>query len=143
VRGASGPSDASGPIRQVTSPVGSLYELGRLRQGRRLYVYDEVTFLAVPGAYADLPYVRPEGGDENTDRATGYHLDLSDPATVFVAYDAESRPDWLAGWTDTGDTLGTEDGTRRIYRQQVAAGGTWLGGCPDTNRMYTVFVRSE
>jgi hypothetical protein len=58
---------------------------------------------------------------------------------VFVAYDAESSAPWLEDWTDTGDSIGTDDGTRRVYQKSVEAGTTWLGGCPETNTMYTAF----
>ena len=139
--GAGGTGDTDGPVRTVESTVGSLYELGRLDRGEPLYVYDGAEFKAVPGRYTGLTYLRPEKGDENIERPSGYRLDLAEPAEVFVAYDAESTPEWLDDWTDTGDSIGTDDGTRRVFRKSVDAGTTWLGGCPDTHRMYSVFVR--
>ena len=139
--GSSGGAATDGPLRAVESAEGSLYELGRLDQGERLYVYGDAEFLTVPGTYAGLTYLRPEQEDADIDRPSGYRLDLAEPADVFVAYDADAAAPWLDSWTDTGDSIGTDDGTRRVFRQSVDAGTTWLGGCPDTHRMYTVFVR--
>ena len=59
---------------------------------------------------------------------------------VYVYDDAESTPGWLTDWTDTGNSIGTTDGPRQLYRKQVAAGRTVLGGTPDTNRMYSVLL---
>lgn len=141
VAGASGRRDAPAPLDAVASTVGSTHEFGQLDQGERLYVYDDAEFFTVPGTYDGLPYVRPERVDNDIERPSGYRLELSEPAEVFVAYDAESTPAWLEDWTDTGDSIGTEDGTRRVFSKSVDAGTTWLGGCPDTYKMYTVFVR--
>ncbi|MDS0259899.1 twin-arginine translocation signal domain-containing protein [Haloarcula sp. S1CR25-12] len=139
--GSSGSTETEGPLRAVESAEGSVYEFGTLDQGERLYVYDDARFRAVPGKYTGLTYLRPEKGDNGIERPSGYRLDLAEPADVFVAYDAESRPAWLDDWTDTGDSIGTDDGTRQVFRKSVDAGTTWLGGCPDTYKMYTVFVR--
>ncbi|KAB1187044.1 MULTISPECIES: G8 domain-containing protein [Haloferax] len=145
VVGGSGPaiSESLGPVERVHSAEGSVYELGRLRSDEPLYVFDEATFLTVPGRYTGLPYIRPEHDDADSERQSFLTLTLSAPATVFVAYDAETRPKWLSGWTDTGDTIGTTDGTRRVYRKQFDAGTARLGGAPDTHSMYTVFVRER
>jgi hypothetical protein len=132
-----------GPLERVHSAEGSVYELGRLRSDEPLYVYDEAAFLTVPGRYAGLPYVRLERDDADSGRLSFLTLTLSSPATVFVAYDTETRPGWLSGWTDTGDTIGTTEGTRRVYRKQFDAGTARLGGAPDTHSMYTVFVREK
>ncbi|MBX0287667.1 G8 domain-containing protein [Halomicroarcula sp. F28] len=139
--GSNGSRDAPAPLDAVASTVGSAHEFGTLAQGERLYVYDDAEFLTVPGKYAGLSYIRPEKEDQDIERPSGYRLDLAEPADVFVAYDAESTPEWLTGWTDTGDSIGTDDGTRRVFKKSVGAGTTWLGGCPDTYKMYSVFVR--
>lgn len=95
----------------------------------------------MPGRYAGLTHLRPERTDTDIERPSGYRLDLSAPADVFVAYDAEATPGWLEDWTDTGDSIGTDDGPRRVFRTSVEAGTTWLGGCPETYRMYHAFFR--
>jgi len=138
--GASGNRDA-GPLAAVDSTVGSVHEFGTLAQGERLFVYDDARFLSVPDRYAGLTYVRPEKVDADIERPSGYRVELDEPAELFVAYDAESSAAWLDDWTDTGDSIGTDDGTRRVFRRSVDAGTTWLGGSPDTNRMYSIFLR--
>ncbi|KAB1192787.1 hypothetical protein GJR96_04760 [Haloferax sp. MBLA0076] len=132
-----------GPLEHVHSADGSMYELGRLRSDEPLYVYDDATFLTVPGRYAGLPYVRPEHDDGDSSRQSHLTLTLSSPATVYVAVDTDSSPGWLSGWNDTGDTIGTSDGTRRVYEQTFDSGTVRLGGNPDSHRMYTVFVREQ
>ncbi|SEQ45974.1 G8 domain-containing protein [Natrinema salaciae] len=138
---ASRPTSEDGIVARVVSARGSISQRGRLRRGERSYVYDETAFRAVPGTYAGLEYVRPEREDHQGERRSFLGLELTAPATVYVAYDDEvDPPTWLADWTDTGDTLGTDDGTRRIYAREFDAGTAWLGGCPNTHRMYTPFV---
>jgi hypothetical protein len=138
---AGAPGD--GIVDRVVSARGSISQHGRLERADRLYVYDETAFRAVPGTYAGLEYVRPEREDQQGERRSFLGLELTAPATVYVAYDTEvDPPAWLGDWTDTGDTLGTDDGTRRIYAREFDAGTAWLGGCPNTHRMYTPFVDS-
>ena len=143
VAGAGASPDPSGLVESVTTATGSLVEHGDLAQGERVYVYDEVAFLTVPAQYAGRRYLRFEREDGYEDRRSFTYLTLSDPATVVVAYDAESTPGWLGDWTDTGDALGTTDGPLALYRKQVDAGTTVLGGTPTTNRMYAVLVESR
>ncbi len=143
VTGGAGGGRRNGLIEHVVSAAGSLFEVGRLAQGEKLYVYDDPEFLAVPGTYAGLPYVRPEREDAGGERASFYHLRLSRPATVYVAYNAESSADWLGNWTDTGDSLGTDDGPRRVYRRKVDAGRVTLGPPQNTYQMYSVFARER
>lgn len=139
--GAAGGSDTgTALLTRVASAEGSLSEVGRLRQGERLTVYGEETIQTLPGKYAGLPYVRPEQEDADSDSPSTLRLSLAEAATVYVAYDTESRPGWLSSWRDTGDTVGTTDGTRRVYARDVDAGVVRLGGCPDTHRMYVPFV---
>ncbi|WP_254763420.1 G8 domain-containing protein [Natrinema marinum] len=134
-------SDADGLVARVTSGRGSISQQGRLERGEPLYVYDESAYTTVPGKYAGLECVRPEREDHDGERRSFLGLTLRAPATVYVAYDAEVEPPaWLTDWTDTGDTLGTEDGLRRIYAREFDAGTAWLGGCPNTHRMYTPFL---
>ncbi|MFC7204985.1 G8 domain-containing protein [Haloferax namakaokahaiae] len=136
-------SQSLAPIERVHSAEGSVYELGRLRSGEPVYVYDDSEFLTVPGRYTGLPYVRPEVEDADSERRSFLTLTLSSPSTVYVAYDSESEPGWLSGWTDTGDTLGTSDGTRRVYERDFDAGTVRLGGAVDTHSMYSAFVRER
>ncbi|SDN19304.1 G8 domain-containing protein [Halogranum gelatinilyticum] len=138
-----GSDTGSALLAQARSTEGSLSEVGRLRQGERLTVYGEDTVQTLPGKYAGLAYVRPEEEDADAERPTALQLSVTAPATVYVAYDAETRPDWLSSWRDTGDTVGTTDGKRRVYAREVDAGTVRLGGCPDTHRMYTPFVEGR
>lgn len=127
-------------FRRVTTATGSLFERGQLGQGEHLYVYEDEEFLAVPGAYAGLPYLRFESRDARTERTSFAYVELATPATLYVAVDAEEPPDWVGRWEDTGHTLGTTDNSRRVYRQQVDAGTTILGDAGESRNMYTVFA---
>ena len=132
--------ERAGVVDSVATVTGSLVEYGEIGQGERVYVYDDAEFLAVPGRYVGWRYLRFEREDGYEERRSFTHLRLNDPVTVVVAYDAESTPRWLTDWTDTGNSIGTTDGPRQLYRKQVAAGRTVLGGTPDTNRMYSVLL---
>jgi hypothetical protein len=140
VAGGSGRSTGDRLIAEVQTATGALYERGELGQGKRLYVYDDAKFLAVPARYSGLEYVRFEGEDAHEERRSFAYVTLAEPATLYVAHDAERTPDWLGPYTATGDSLGTTDGARTVYGGAVEAGTTVLGPASDTHRMYTVFA---
>ena len=100
--GSTGDASPPGPLATVTTATGSLVEWGRIAQGRPVYVYDDPEFLAVPGAYENLPYLRFEGEDGHEDRRSFAYLRFEAPATVWVALDDEVAPGWLSGWRETG-----------------------------------------
>ena len=135
--------DGAGPIEYVGSAVGSLFEVGRLEQGARLTVYGDATVQTVPGRYAGLPYLRLEGEDGDVDRKSWLRLGLSAASEVFVASETEEAPGWLSAWSDTGDSLGTSAGTKRVFRRSLDAGHHWLSGVPTSDDVPTVFVREQ
>jgi hypothetical protein len=135
--------DGAGPIEYVSSAVGSLFEVGRLGQGERLTVYGDATVQTVPGLYAGLPYVRLEGEDGDVERQSWLLVGLSAASDVFVASETEETPGWLSAWDDTGDTLGTSVGTKRVFRRSLDAGRHWLSGVPASDDVPTVFVREK
>ena len=49
--------------------------------------------------------------------------------TIYLAYDSRvsTRPNRMAGWTDTGNLLGTTDVAHRLYSQSFPAGFITLG----------------
>jgi hypothetical protein len=66
-----------------------------------------------------------------------------------VAHDPRSVPDpsWLAGWTDVGDDLLTDDNTLHLFSRNFSAstitlGGNVESGTPDTG-MYSVVVTAQ
>ena len=140
VDGGGGRSAPDRLIDEVQTATGAQYEVGELAQGERLYVYDDDRFLAVPGRYTGLEYVRFEKEDAGGDRRSFAYVTLAAPARLYVAYDSESTPDWIGPWSGTGDALGTTDETRTVYQTEVDAGTTVLGPAADTHRMYTVFA---
>lgn len=141
--GSPGGQSPPGPLESVTTATGSLVEWGRLSQGKPLYVYDDPEFLAIPGKYANLPYLRFEGEDAHEERRSFTYLQFDAPMTLWVALDDEVSPGWLSRWQKTGDTLGTSDDTRAVYRTEVDAGTTILGDSGESHRMYTVFYRNR
>jgi hypothetical protein len=50
--------------------------------------------------------------------------------SVYAAFDARasSIPDWLGGWSNTGQTLESTDGVLKLYAKDFAAGPITLGG---------------
>jgi len=140
---SSGGQSPPGPLESVTTATGSLVEWGRLGQGEPLYVYDDPVFQAVPGKYANLPYLRFEGEDGHENRRSFTYLRFDAPMTLWVALDDEVRPGWLSRWRETGDTIGTSDDTRAVYQAAVDAGTTILGDAGESHRMYTVFYRQR
>jgi hypothetical protein len=83
----------------------------------------------VPPSVAGAQYIRTANDDKTSTATNLLSFDLGQAADVYVAYDirATSLPDWLDGWTDTGENLVYGD-TLRLYKKHFSAGTVWLGG---------------
>ena len=97
-------------------------------QGMGYYTDRTYTFTNVPTQYIGLNMIKTPNDDLNLTNATDYMtFQLQNDSTVYVAYDrrATSLPNWLSGFTDTGDTINTSLSTQqflKVYRKNYAAG---------------------
>ena len=97
-------------------------------QGMEYYTDRTYTFTNVPTQYIGLNMIKTPNDDIDLTNATDYMtFKLQNDSTVYVAYDrrATSLPNWLSGFTDTGDTINTSLSTQqflKVYRKNYAAG---------------------
>lgn len=125
----------------------SNYAIGTATVGTDVYVDRDYTIAEVPAAFDGSTYIQTANDDKNSDAASALTFTLNDTATVAVAYDARAStlPDWLSGWTDTGDVLGTTDVSLDLYTRvfgpgDVVLGGNRSGGAEGAQSMYGVLA---
>lgn len=121
----------SGLITDIVVSNGKTYEKDTLATGKLVYIDRSYTFTSVPAAYAGQELIRTANNDKRATNTDFLTFTLTGDATVYVAYDVRATrlPAWLDGsWTLTGDTIGTSDVTRRLYKKGFAAGTVTLGG---------------
>lgn len=104
--------------------------------GARYYVDRDYTLASLPDALADGVLVPGANEDKAADGPADYlELELTRPATVYVAFDARGEgmwwPSWLAedGFQRTGETIRTSDTSTEfvLFARQFDAGQIVLG----------------
>lgn len=101
--------------------------------GSRYYSDRPYTIESLPASLEGAPGIRTANADKDATAIPWTAFTIDAAADVFVAYDprATARPDWMSGFTDTGEAVGlseSEQGTARLYRKRFGAGRVALGG---------------
>lgn len=98
--------------------------------GAPVFIDRSYTFTSVPAEIAGAPYIVTANGDKNRSEENFLSFDISQDATVYIAYDvrASSLPNWLASWDAAGSILGTSDVDRDLFSRDFSAGTVTLGG---------------
>lgn len=107
------------------------YALGTFTAGRRTYSDRDYTFTAqYPGRLEGQAYLQTANVDRLNFRTNFLGFELLAPAEVLVLYDARasSIPNWLGGFTATGETVVNTDTTFDVYARRFPAGPVSLGG---------------
>jgi hypothetical protein len=126
-----------------------LSNLVKAQAGAPIYVDRSYTITDLPSALNGQALVPGANDDSKVVGADYLTLELTRPATVYVAFDPRGEnvwwPAWLSGFTRTGETVGTTDQRLILFKRDVAAGQLALGansGVPDKgNSTYITFVR--
>jgi beta-glucosidase len=122
---------------------------GQLRAGAKVFTDRPYSFGDLPAVLTGADYIMSRMSDKATDaEAPLLKLNLSRPATVLIAYDRRctQRPDWLTGWTDTGESLIVPKcAAFLLFKKEVSAGELILNGnrAPNAGAMYQVFILSD
>ncbi len=130
------PGDTGGSgslIANLTVASGKSYVVveNGISSGEAVYIDRLYTFTSVPQAMEGATYIRTANSDKSRTEADFLSFTLTQDARVYVAYDtrASQLPQWLSGWTDNGEILGTTDiVNRRVFFRDFAAGEVVLGG---------------
>jgi hypothetical protein len=116
------------PLSPDTCSLDSRFQEKTLRSGIEYYTDRTYTLTSVPSEYVGMDLIETPNDDRNLTTANGYlTFELTDAATVYVAYDsrATSLPVWMSGFTNTGDRIYTSLDTQpylKVYSRSYSAG---------------------
>jgi hypothetical protein len=125
-----------------------------LNEGMEYYTDRSYTLTSVPSQYTGMDMIKPPNDDRQLTYASGYlTFEMPYDGQVYVAYDsrASKLPNWMNGFSNTGDRIYTSLSTQpylRVYSRSYSAGecvdlGANYGpGSSGENRSnYIVFFR--
>lgn len=148
-------------VRNIRCASGAPVGLAAARAGvgAEPWLGSRATITALPSALTGAIVIQTDVGDIRSHAASEWFMrfEVSHPATVTIAHDTATlgRPAWLAGWTQTGETLTVEDPrdatlpprTLQLYGRDYEPGEVALGGnlprdapFPLDGVMFSVFV---
>ncbi|TDD30589.1 glycoside hydrolase [Kribbella turkmenica] len=109
-----------------------LSNLVKAQPGAEIYVDRSYTITDLPASLTGEAMVPGSNDDsKRTGPADYITLDLTAPATVYVAFDPRGENDWWPTWlndyTRTGETVGTTDQRLLLFARDVPAGQLALG----------------
>ena len=120
------------------------YRIDKLRPGKPLYIDQSAFYLAVPADYLELDYLLTAESHAAADDAEWISIVTNSDVIVFVGYDARisNLPQWLRGWSVTGDQWKTSETLLNVFRRSFPAGMVTLGGNNSAQHsMYTVALK--
>jgi hypothetical protein len=132
----------------VTAPT-KLDNLVKAQVGAPTYVDRSYTITDLPDQLNGQALIQGANDDSKATTPADYlQLQLTRPATVYVAFDPRGEnvwwPGWLSSFTRTGETVGTTDQRLILFKRDVPAGALALGpnsGVPDKgNSTYITFT---
>ncbi len=128
------PKNPTVVVDQVRSDMRQDYERYEFRINAPCYLDFPYTLSRIPVMLSALPAIRTAQADKAAESEEFLHLHLAQPATIYIAYDADARrvPHWLAGFAREPlsievDQLGTPR-LFKVYAKEFAAGRVTLGG---------------
>ncbi|MEQ9501398.1 MAG: Ig-like domain-containing protein [Deltaproteobacteria bacterium] len=124
------------------------YAIGTFDSGRVLYSDRNYVFEpGFPERFARQPYLITANVDSGNFLSNFLSFDLLAPAEVVILFDARasSTPNWMSGYTATGETVATTDTPRDAYSRrfgpgQVTVGGNGALGSNGADSMYSVVI---
>ena len=109
-------------------PLDSRFQKATLFEGVMYYTDRDYTLTSVPGKYLDMDIVMTPNDERDRSDVTGYlAFEMPFDGTVYVAFDsrATSVPNWMSGFTLTGDRIYTSLSSQpylNIYSRGYHAG---------------------
>jgi len=129
-----GISNESGSlITNIAAASGRSYKLAELTAGEKMYTDRSYQITKVPAFLQYASFIQPANDDKWSTSTSLLSFELSEKATVYVAYDPRGTtlPNWLSGWQKLTDRLGVADSkisSMNLYSKTFAAGKVTLGG---------------
>ncbi|MFT2011396.1 malectin domain-containing carbohydrate-binding protein [Pontibacter sp. 13R65] len=120
-------------ITNVTSSSGKSYSQAVLAVGAKVYTDRTYEATRVPASLNGVSLIQVPNDDKRATDASLLSFNLSQSATVYVAYDprATALPSWLSTWQKQAEVIGVNDPKIRhmnLYSKSFSAGTVSLGG---------------
>ncbi|MDQ3290772.1 MAG: T9SS type A sorting domain-containing protein [Bacteroidota bacterium] len=120
-------------VTNLTSNSGLVYELDTLELGSPIYTDRSFVTTSVPEPLLNSLFVKTPIEDKYNTGTGVFSLQLTRPATVYVAYDsrATALPGWLSTWQKTNTEIVINDpknGRYQLYSQSFQAGPVSFDG---------------
>ncbi|MCJ8164146.1 InlB B-repeat-containing protein [Pontibacter sp. E15-1] len=120
-------------VSGVAASSGRSYALGQLAVGVAHYTDRTYTVKSVPSSLSGATLIRTANDDKKSTAAALLSFDLSEAATVYVAYDprGSTLPAWLSGWQKLTEQVGVNDAkisSMILYSKSFGVGRVSLGG---------------
>ncbi|WP_162054270.1 InlB B-repeat-containing protein [Pontibacter pamirensis] len=120
-------------ISDITASSGKAYTETQLAVGVNHYTDRTYQVTSLPSSLAGTSLIRTANDDKKSTSTNLLSFNLSQNATVYVAYDprASALPSWLSGWQKLTDRVGVNDakiGYMELYSKTFPAGTVTLGG---------------
>ena len=127
------PENNEALISNVSVSNGKKYVVTDLAAGKLMYIDRSYKITAVPSSLAGASLIQTANDDKQNASSSLLSFNLSQSATVYVAYDprATALPAWLSGWQKLTDRLSVDDSKlsyMNLYSKTFAAGKVSLGG---------------
>jgi hypothetical protein len=108
------------------------YQQNLLEVGDAYYIDRTYTLTSIPAFLRDGIWIMTANADKSNSSNSYLSFTVDRNVTIYVAYDsrATSLPNWMGGFTDTGETLGVTDSgsSLHLYRKNYPEGVVTLGG---------------
>ncbi|MFN2200537.1 MAG: GDSL-type esterase/lipase family protein, partial [Caldilineaceae bacterium] len=145
-------------LRNLTLSTSKLVQQNLLGPGNNYYIDENYTLTGIPATLTEGRWIMTANADRNEVAASYVTFDVDRNADLFVAYDANANsvPEWLSGFLDTGEMVGTSNPNApslRLYRMplyvpngtvRVSLGGnSGLTTRANSNYVAIVVERSE
>ncbi len=122
-------------ISSIQTSSGSLYESFSLRIGAPCYTDNTIAIIHCPIYLSGLPAIRTAGADRHICADTLLSFELSQPARIYVGYEAGASrlPAWLETFENAHEYIDikgewVEETSLRLYTKDLPAGTVTLGG---------------
>jgi len=146
------PESSQALVSSVSANTGNSYTVTGLAVGKLMYTDRTYKITTVPYSLAGASLIQTANNDKWNTSSSMLSFNLSQPATVYVAYDprAAALPSWLNGWQKSTERIGVNDSkisNMNLYSKYFAAGKVTLGGnmaspAKGAENNYFVFVKA-
>ncbi|PSR54645.1 hypothetical protein AHMF7605_14575 [Adhaeribacter arboris] len=126
-------TSSSGLVSNIQSYTGNGYALSTIATGTTFYTDRSYQITSVPASLNKQAFIKTPNDDKYFTGARAVSFQLSQSATVYVAYDplATKLPAWMSGWQKLSERIGINDpriSYLQVYSKTFSAGTVSLGG---------------